>query len=218
MLADSEHLREHYALLSDAALLDVERANLVPAAQKLFDEELKRRALTGDEESGGEEETDPVNRRQPDGTYEAKPGWIDSAACACTFVPYPGNEAVEDAETAREILQTMGIPCYVDAHESEPEPQRATKRPDFEYRVLVPAKFRLQAESVLDAEIFNAAVEAEWKLYFKSLSDKELREVDSQLLFRGLLDRINRFTNSYRDEMAIRGLEPGLANHAGASG
>ena len=50
-----EGLRKHYASLSDDALLLLERADLTPAAQKIFDLEVRRRRL--DIESA-EEETD----------------------------------------------------------------------------------------------------------------------------------------------------------------
>ncbi len=45
MQPDPEYLRRHYALLSDEALLEMDRADLVEVAQQLYDHEIARRGL-----------------------------------------------------------------------------------------------------------------------------------------------------------------------------
>ena len=56
MAADPQYLREHYASLSDEALAAIKRADLVETAQKLYDEEVRRRKP--DSRTGGS--PDPV--------------------------------------------------------------------------------------------------------------------------------------------------------------
>ena len=45
MPVDPEYLREHYAALSDEALLAIERAELVDTARMYYDDEFGRRGL-----------------------------------------------------------------------------------------------------------------------------------------------------------------------------
>ena len=47
MPLDPEYLRHHYASLSDEALLELDRSELVETAQKCYDEELIRRKQPG---------------------------------------------------------------------------------------------------------------------------------------------------------------------------
>jgi hypothetical protein len=72
---------------------------------------------------------------------------------------------------------------------------------------MVPGRWMLEAQSVLDQGIFNQEVEDQWKAHFQMLSDEELRAVDPQVLFGGLRDRIERVTRAYRDELAQRDSE-----------
>ena len=71
---------------------------------------------------------------------------------------------------------------------------------------MVPNMLSLKAASALDKEIFNSEVEAEWKNYFEALSDGELRAVNTNILVGGLLDRIERVTKAYDEEIARRRL------------
>jgi hypothetical protein len=43
MQLDPEYLRQHYASLSDEAILAIDRADLVEMAQMIFDDEVGRR-------------------------------------------------------------------------------------------------------------------------------------------------------------------------------
>jgi hypothetical protein len=62
----------------------------------------------------------------------------------------------------------------------------------------------VEAASVLDKEIFNAEIESEWRAHFAVLTDEELLGVDTELLFRGLRDRIERVRRAYGQEIARR--------------
>jgi hypothetical protein len=54
MQVDPEYLRQHYNLLSDEALLSIDRSELVEIAQKCYDAELARRGSTPLHGAGGE--------------------------------------------------------------------------------------------------------------------------------------------------------------------
>ena len=66
MPTDPEYLRRHYASLSDEALLEMDRSELVETAQKCYDDELQRRKLLLQPGS------------LPD--VEEKPEWLDEAS------------------------------------------------------------------------------------------------------------------------------------------
>ena len=51
MPTDPEYFRRHYASLSDEALLEIDRAELVETAQKSYDDELERRKLPSQQSS-----------------------------------------------------------------------------------------------------------------------------------------------------------------------
>jgi hypothetical protein len=188
---DLESLRRHYASLSDEALLALDRAELVEAAQTCYDEELAQRDLA----AGGDSDDDAGD----------KPDWLEEAGCACTFTSQPGNPSAPEAEDAREVLEAAGIPCYVTCRKADP-PSAPPPQPRYEYRLMVPGNLNMQAASVLDKNIFNAEVEAEWKMYFESLSDEELLAADTEELFGGLRDRIERAAKAHREALNARGM------------
>ena len=198
MQIDSDELRRYYASLSDESLLALDREELTEVAQEAYDHERSQRGLDdesddGVDESGWQEETGAE-----------KPDWLEEASCACTFTAArPGDQAAAGAENARAVLETSGIPCHLATHKIDPQTARAELR--YEYRLMVPGNLSMPAASVLDKEIFNAEVEAEWKMYFESLSDEELRDVDSEDLFAGLRDRVDRATRAYHEALAARG-------------
>jgi hypothetical protein len=188
---DPEDLRRHYAMLSDEALLDVDRSELVEDAQSLYDHQIRQRGLT------------PEGSADPTGDAEPKPGWLEEAVCAAEF---GGMNSALDAENARDVLETAGIPCYLQMQEPDPSADRR-RQSQSEFRLLVPGKFNLEAVSVLDKEIFNATIEAEYRTHFEQLSDDELRAVSPTLLLAGLSDRIERLTRAYNEELARRRTE-----------
>jgi hypothetical protein len=192
---DSEDLRQHYAMLSDEALIAVDRSELIHTAQQAYDQESRSRRLqpgrTGEQTS----------YYDSDGIGGPKPAWLGDSACAGAFASLPGENAASDAAAARDILEAAGIPWYIEAlkvdSESGPQPQ-------YELRLLVPGKFNLEAVSVLDKEIFNAELEAEYRTHFEQLSNEELRAVSPEILLAGLSDRIDRLTRAYTEEIERR--------------
>jgi hypothetical protein len=186
---DIDYLRRHYSSLSDEALREIDRSELVAAAQKCYDEELARRA--------------PAESKR---AVDAAPDWLEEAACACTFALPPGTDSPPDAEEAREALQAAGIPCHLEVCEVDPPP--AQREPRRECRLMVPGDLTLQVGCVLDKKIWNQEIESEWRAHFETLSDEDLRAVDSRIVLGGLLDRIERITRAYDEELARRGLEP----------
>ena len=194
MELDPEDLRRQYAMLSDEALVALDRSELVEVAQQAYDQELHRRRLTSDV---GEYDVD-----HDDGTGGPRPAWLDDAACAADFESSPGRNAAPDAANAREVLETAGIPCYLDVQKLDP--QGRGPQPQYELRLLVPGKFNLEAISVLDKEIFNAEIEADYRTHFEQLSNEELRAVRPEVLMAGLSDRIERLTRAYTEEVERR--------------
>jgi hypothetical protein len=211
-----EDLRRHYASLSDEALRAIDRSELVELAQQCYDQELAQREplkkkaeslprpvirVTPLEEPEHEEEAEEVAEDDLDADSGDAPEWIEEAACVCTFSSSSGIGATSDAENARDVLTGAGIPCHVAYRHIDPNltpPSRA------EYRVTVPGALNLEAASVLDKEIFNAEIEAEWRAHFAVLTDEDLLGVDKELLFGGLLDRIERVRRAYDEEVARR--------------
>jgi hypothetical protein len=188
---DPEDLRRHYAMLSDEALVALDRSELVEVAQSYYDHEIRQRGLTPEGSADLRGDTGP------------KPPWLDEAACAAEFHSYPGANSAPDAANAREVLEAAGIPCYLESQE-EVDPSDSRPRPRYAFRLLVPGKLNLEAVSLLDKEIFNAEIEAEYRTHFEQLSDEELRAVKPEVLLAGLSDRIERLTKAYNEEMERR--------------
>jgi predicted ATPase len=141
-----------------------------------------------------------------EGSFEVEPDWMEYAACPCSFTAVPGSDHAHDAERAREVLRAAGIPCHLSVVSPDP-PAEATQRFD-EYRALVPASLNLKAISVLDKEIFNADLEADWRAHFAELSQEELRALNPEIICAGLRDRVERLTRAYTDEIARRRPKP----------
>jgi hypothetical protein len=200
MKPDADYLRQHYALLSDEALLEIDRDDLVDLAQQLYDHELARRNLNEIEEAA-EEGDEPARaeekaRFEPSGSDEP-PEWLDEAAEVFSSTFRPGaSTAADEVYTAREVIERGGIPCYLDTVPEEGGTSRC--------RVLVPGKFNMRAASLLDKEIFNADFESEWRTHLEALSDDELAEMNPREAFCGLFDRVERVTRAYNREIARR--------------
>lgn len=190
MKVDTDYLRRHYAEISDEALREIDRTELVEAAQKCYDEELARRRSTPAPHAP------PVT---PDFVEdEAGPDWLEGAACVCTFTNSPGSDSQVDAAEARDAIEAAGIPSHITLEETGEERRS-------EYRVLVPASRTLEALSILDRDVFNARLEAEWTAHLAGLSDSDLRALSPDLMCAGLLDRAERLKRAYEDELARRG-------------
>ena len=202
MQMDPEYLREHYASLSDEALRAIDRASLVEVARRCYDDELRQRSAPPhdlpDEEVGVEVEPPDLGD---------KPSWLEDAAEIYSWVVLPGKAAPSDAEVAHDALVAAGIPCHFDLFEDPPE-QSVIPEPTHRWRLMVPGKLNLRATSVLEREIQNPEFEAVWKTHLEGLSDRELREMNPQVTFCGLIDRIGRVTRAYDEELARRKLKP----------
>lgn len=216
---DPQSLRRHYESLSDDELTALDRTELTEVARKCYDAEYAKRALNLPPTPARFAEPEDVDTQgeaedsQAAFSAEENLNWLDEAACACSFSTTPGQPSAtgadNDADHARAVLQAAGIPCRIEINEIDPpreEPQRYQ-----EYRVLVPGALNLQAASVLDKEIFNADLEAEWKTRFAALPDQELRALNPDVICAGLRDRIARLTRAYNDEIGRRNPRPGSA-------
>jgi hypothetical protein len=204
MPIDAEHLRQHYASLSDEDLLELDRNDLTAVAQKCYDREVERRGLSLAESESAEEGK----------AQEAMERWVeageddeasdDEPFVACTFTDYRGGSSAADAGEAHAALQAAGIPSRIEVIEVEPEP--VDPRPRTEYQVIVPSGLSLQATSVLDKEVFNPKNEADWKTHFEALSDDQLLRLNADAICAGYLDRAARLKKAYNDEVRRRKL------------
>lgn len=221
MPVDPEYLRQHYASLSDEALLAVKREDLVETAQNCYDEELGRRKLASRKGVRRADRGD-VTPAPPDADEKTevdveppgaadKPDWLEEAAEVYSQVDLPGTASAVDVADARGVLEAAGIPCYVDRPEIADE-KSVFAEPTLRWRLMVPGSLNLRATSVLDRDIFNAEFEAEWNTYLETLSDEELRAMNPEAVFCGLFDRVERVTRAYDEEIARRGLNPPSAS------
>jgi hypothetical protein len=131
-----DDFRRHFELLSDAALLDTNREDLVESARECFDEEVARRGLNSPPADEGAAE--PV-------THQASPG-EELVSIATYNIP-------DEANLARGLLESAGIPYHL---ENEHAPLGG-----FQLRLLVPAAFEQEALEVLEAEISEEELAAQ---------------------------------------------------------
>ena len=145
MPTDPEYLFRHHASLSDEALLEIDRAELVETAQKCYDDELERRKL-------------PSQRISLPGSAEVedKPEWLGEANEVFSQLNYAGAVAAPEIANARAALEAAGIPCFVDIsdQEEEPPPQKSMKV----WRLMVPGNLNQRAASILERDIFNCGL------------------------------------------------------------
>src|ERR1039457_4642748 len=98
MKVSIEDFRRQYASLSDEALLDVDRQDLVELARACYDEELARRQLKA-----------PAPAAAPAQAPEL-PGDTEEFAVAAVY------ESQEEARLARELLRAAGIRAHLGAN------------------------------------------------------------------------------------------------------
>jgi hypothetical protein len=222
MPADPKYLREHYASLSDDALLEIKRADLVETAQQCYDDEIGRRNLAprrgarkaaappsipvpresfdeSEEMDGPEMDEEPEPQRD-------EPDWLDDAAEVLSRTDTPGAAPADDMANAQEALEAAGIPCYLDLAEI-PEDNNPSPPPTHVWRLRVPGNLNLRATSILERDIFNHEFEAQWKAHLETLSDDELRGMQPEVAFCGLFDRVERVTSAYAEELSRRRLQ-----------
>ncbi len=196
MQTDPEYLREHYASLSGPALRAIDRASLVEIAQQCYDDELRRRS---DSSSATPDEDDELEPESLDA--EDQSDWIEDAAEIWSWSDLPGTAVASKAAAAGAALADAGIPYSLDLVTDDPD---QTHR----WRLRVPGKLNLRATSVIECAIQNPEFEDEWKTHLEALSDADLREMNPEITYAGLMDRIERVTRVYNEELARRKLKP----------
>ncbi len=219
MPIDLNYLRRHYASLSDDALQEIDAADLVEEARRIYDDEVAQRGLAAVVKRGSDDASSaappirrPIGRPDQDDEEHGgdddldggpEPEWLGEAGVAASFVSSPGSLAQPDAAVdATDALHAARIPCYVSS--GKVEPPQVSPKPQYEFRLMVPNEWLLEARSVLDKEIFNQELEDYWRMHFQTLSDEELRAVNLEILLAGLQDRIDRATRAYNEELKQR--------------
>ncbi|HTB16527.1 MAG TPA: hypothetical protein VK708_00365 [Bryobacteraceae bacterium] len=202
MPADPQYLRDHYASLSDEALLAIERDDLVDLAQRCYDDEVGRRKLASRTARSAtlEDEDEELDEELLSGD---EPDWLNDASEVLTRADRPGSVPTDAMVEARDALEAAGIPCHIELSEI-PETNDASPPPTHLWRLLVPGNLNLRATSVLERDIFNHDFEAEWQAHLEMLSDEELRGMKPEVAFCGLFDRVERVTRAYDEEIARR--------------
>jgi hypothetical protein len=198
---DLEQLRRQYAMLTDEALLEIDPHELVDSARQCYDHELLQRGLRAEKRGDATEPFDESVLQD-----QGEPAWLEDAITAMSVVEGRGGPSVLDA---RSVLDQAGLPCYVMVREPE-EPGGPRS-----FDLLVPPGQHLLALSALDRDFFNPQMEADWKAHFEVLTDRELLDLDADLLVAGMRDRIDRLVRAYEDELIKRDLaeiETGPAN------
>ena len=137
MQIDPEDFKRHYALLSDDALLEIERDELVDAARPYYDAELAERKLALPDT----EQSAPSANSSGHAIGDAPGRTEDSPQLVATFL------SLEDANLARGLLQSADIPCSL---ENEYMAQRSGNSA---LRLMVPASAYDRACEILDTEI-----------------------------------------------------------------
>jgi hypothetical protein len=191
---------------------------LTATARTCYEEEITRRGLgmtddTPEVESSWEEEHYSEEFTTSDYETGDKPPWLEHAEIACSFSALPGQHNTPELEEARNVLEHSRIPCYVAVPEDP-----ATGKPMDSFDLMVPSAFYLEAVGLLDKEIFNPELESTWRTHFSTLSDRELRDIKPKSLVTGLLDRAERLTKAYNDEMTARKLRSDAAEDDGTPG
>ena len=131
MRVDPEDFKRHYALLSDNALLEIDRDELVDAARAYYDAELLERNLARPDSEG--------NRAQvPAQTDDQTENGLQLVA---TFL------SLEEANFARGLLQSADIPCSFENDHA------AAWTGIGELRLMVPASAYDRACEILESEI-----------------------------------------------------------------
>jgi hypothetical protein len=203
MPVDPKYIRDHYASLTDETLLGLERADLTPEAQKIFDAEIRRRGLDIERPDDDANDENSEGTWMQDGNEESEDdaAWIENAFTVTTF----SGTALggTDAADALAALKAAGIPCEILEHEIDPA-EESVPAPYREYRVIVPSALGMQATSVLDMAIFNDRFEEDLRTQLESLSNEELVSLNIDVLCAGLLDRAERLRKAYRNEVGRR--------------
>jgi hypothetical protein len=123
-------VRKHVALLSDEALLEVNREDLTEAAQGIYEEEVARRGLAW-----------PV---------EEEPEAAGPISVGGNLVSVSKYDTLEDARFARDLLRNEGIPAWF---AGELALKKSDSDPLAGLELLTQADYLEQAQMLLSAEI-----------------------------------------------------------------
>ncbi len=136
MLATPEDFQRHFEILSDDALLETNRDELIEMAREVYDEEIARRGLGPEagEELAGESELQPTDA-------------VDEMVLVATF-GFP-----EEANMARGLLESASIPSQIK--------NELAAVGGFEASLLVPASFEEQAIEILESQISDEELAAQ---------------------------------------------------------
>jgi hypothetical protein len=221
MRIDPEDLRRHYASLSDEEILDIDRSDLAPAAQGIYDREIARRRLHRPPEPEPEPEPEEESYHRPlpvvkpganrdfasqpraDTGDGPPPAWLEDAACAWSASIYPSSDHIGTGAEAQTALSDAGIPNRIVVKPPEPA---APSTPRSRYCVMVPGDLGMRAFSVVERKVSNPIAEAEWRSQLHSFSDEELLALNPEDFWGALLDRAERMKRAYLDEIARRKL------------
>jgi len=206
MKPDPAYLRQHYGSLTDEALLEIDRSDLVEIARKVYDAEISRRGLDRPRparavavEPGG----DPVEESELL-DIEETPDWLPDGAEVYSVVDHPGWHSEERVANAQAALKAARIPSWAEMVEITPE-ERAPEVNTHRWRVVVPWQQSFLAGNVLDREFSNSDFEAGWRAHLEACSDHELPAMNPKVVFCSLIDRIERVTKVWEEEIARRG-------------
>ena len=130
MQIDPEDFKRHYAMLSDAALLEIDRDELVDVARACYDAELAERNLALDDPQSSAPAMEP-SETPADGDLQL----------VGTFL------SMDEANFARGLLQAADVPCSL-----ENEFSAGYSGPSA-LRLLVPASAYDRACEILETEI-----------------------------------------------------------------
>ncbi|HEY2011901.1 MAG TPA: hypothetical protein VGH38_00310 [Bryobacteraceae bacterium] len=213
MKLDPEYLRQHYSMLSDEALMEIDRTDLVDMARTIYDLEVAGRQLAPSREVRPDALDEQADDEEPefDGEplgEEEEPAWLDDASEVYSHAIQSRSAESPDAVlNARDAIETAGIPCYLELCEIPPE-KSLLPYGTHRWRVMVPGKMNMLAMSALEREIHNPEFEAGWKTYLETLSDEELRKASPKVALSGLFDRIARANKVYDAEVGRRKSKP----------
>jgi len=129
-----DDFRRHFELLSDAALLETNREDLVESARGCYDEEVARRGLNSPPAS------DEIVAAEP-------------AAESPELIVIATYNIPEEASLARGLLESAEIPYHLE--------NEFAALGGFQLRLLVPAPFEADALEILEAEISDEELAAQ---------------------------------------------------------
>jgi hypothetical protein len=187
-----DDVRRYYSTLSDKALLQIKPEDLTELAAQCYQVELDSRGLKRAAAPSKSAAIAQEKLAQPSSGLQVLMDdvpWKSNAVEAADF------EHVEDAQTARDVLDEAAIPCAIVVAE----------QPSFRRRrkwivLMVPDSYLEAAQRRLRTEIDEPLSEQNYTNHFEEFSDDELLDLDAQTLPEG-------GRKYYLAELEKRGLE-----------